>query len=373
VQIVVNTRLLLKNRLEGIGWFSYQTLIRITRAHPEVHFVFLFDRPFDEAFVFSENVTPLILYPQARHPLLYYAYFQHSVRQILNKLQPDVFFSPDGFLSLGAKCRQIPVIHDINFFHHPTDSRWLTSKYYNYYFPRFAKAAAKIVTVSEFSKQDISSSFQVDPNKIDVVYNGLNAGFKVATEEEKTVTRQRFSSNSPYFLHVGSLHPRKNIPNLIKAFNTYKLRSGADKKLILAGPEFWGVTELKTLWNASPYKADIIFTGRLSQDDLAAVTAAAFALCMVSFYEGFGIPLIEAMACGVPVICSDRSALPEIAGNAALYVDPYAVNSITEAMLEMENDQMKTQQLIRNGQVQKEKFTWEKSAHNLWQSISSVL
>jgi hypothetical protein len=87
VQIVVNTRLLLKNRLEGIGWFSYQTLIRITRANPDVHFVFLFDRPFDEEFIFSDNITPLIISPPARHPLLYYAFFQHSVKQVLKKLK----------------------------------------------------------------------------------------------------------------------------------------------------------------------------------------------------------------------------------------------------------------------------------------------
>src|SRR5690606_17933001 len=110
--------------LDGMGWFSYQTLKRITRPHPDVHFVFLFDRPFNEQFLFSENITPLVLSPQARHPLLYYTWFQHSVKNLLNRMRPDLFLSPDGFLSLGAKCRQLPVIHDINFHHHPKDSRW---------------------------------------------------------------------------------------------------------------------------------------------------------------------------------------------------------------------------------------------------------
>src|ERR1044071_4363039 len=104
MQIAVNTRLLLQNRLEGIGWFSYQTLKNITRKNPDVHFVFLFDRDFDEEFIFCDNITPLILSPKARHPLLYYAWFQFSVKNVLRKMGPDLFFSPDGFLCLGAQC-----------------------------------------------------------------------------------------------------------------------------------------------------------------------------------------------------------------------------------------------------------------------------
>src|SRR5258706_13058350 len=115
-----------------MGWFSYQTLKRLTRQNPDVHFVFLFDRKFDKEFIFSDNITPLILSPPARHPLLYYAWFQFSVKGILDKMKPDLFLSPDGFLSLGANCRQLPVIHDLNFLHYPRDSKWLTSKYYNY-------------------------------------------------------------------------------------------------------------------------------------------------------------------------------------------------------------------------------------------------
>lgn len=111
MKIAVNTRLLLANRLEGIGWFSFQTLKRITKDHPDVHFIYLFDRDFDESFITSNNITPLIIGPQARHPFLYYAWFQWSVKQTLNRLKPDLFLSPDGFLSLGAKTRQLPVIH----------------------------------------------------------------------------------------------------------------------------------------------------------------------------------------------------------------------------------------------------------------------
>ncbi|HPE40222.1 MAG TPA: hypothetical protein PLI77_03940, partial [Bacteroidales bacterium] len=119
MRIVVNTRLLLKNRLEGIGWFSYETLKRITRNHPEHQFYFIFDRPFHEDFVFSENVTPIVSYPPARHPYLWYLFFEFGIPYYVNKIKPDIFLSPDGWMPLNLDCKTVNVIHDINFEHHP--------------------------------------------------------------------------------------------------------------------------------------------------------------------------------------------------------------------------------------------------------------
>ena len=162
MKIVVNTRLLLDGRLDGIGWFAYQSLKRITRMHPDVHFIFLFDRPYNEKFIFGNNITPIVLSPPARHPFLYYYWMQFSVKPLLNKLKPDLFLSPDGLLALGAKCKQLPVIHDINFVHYPQDLPFFTRHYYIHFFPKFAAAATRIATVSEFSKKDISTNYKID-------------------------------------------------------------------------------------------------------------------------------------------------------------------------------------------------------------------
>jgi glycosyltransferase involved in cell wall biosynthesis len=369
VQIVVNTRLLLRNRLEGIGWFSYQTLKRITQNNPHVHFVFLFDRDFDEEFIFSENITPLILSPKARHPFLYYAWFQFSVKSVLNKMKPDLFLSPDGFISLGAKCKQLPVIHDINFLHHPKDSKWLSAKYYNYYFPKFAKAASRIATVSEFSKNDIVKNYHIDRDKIDVVYNGIHSFFKPIDNVTKQKIKDKFSSGKNYFVSIGSLHPRKNSVNLIKAFGLFKKESGSDLKLLFAGPGFWGLSDIHAAANESGFKDDIIFTGRLQDEDLAGVLGSALALTFVPYYEGFGIPLVEAMEAQVPIITSNVTSLPEVAGDAALFIDPFEVNDIKNAMLKLNHDEMLRKSLIEKGNTQKQKFSWDKSADLLWQSI----
>src|SRR5580693_5616766 len=119
MKIAVNTRLLLKNKMEGIGVHAYNVLKRITVNHPEHQFLFLFDRKHDEEFIFSSNITPVSLFPQARHPFLYYWWFEHSVARILNRVKPDVFYSPDGYLSLNTDVCSVPVMHDLNYEYYP--------------------------------------------------------------------------------------------------------------------------------------------------------------------------------------------------------------------------------------------------------------
>lgn len=373
VQIVVNTRLLLRDRLEGIGWFSYQTLQRITRQNPGVHFVFLFDRDFDESFIFSDNITPLALAPQARHPFLYYAWLQFSVKNLLNRMQPDLFLSPDGFLALGARCRQLPVIHDINFHHHPKDLKWLTGKYYNYYFPRFAAAATRIATVSEYSRHDLATHYGIDAGKIDVVYNGINSFFKPATAREKLATKARFTGGKEYFVFVSSLHPRKNIPNLLRAFAAFRTETRSDWKLVLAGPDFWGLAEMHQVIADLHLKDEVVFTGRLPDEDLALVLGSAMALTFIPYYEGFGIPLIEAMQAEVPVMTANATSLPEIAGNAALLVNPFDITEIKNAMQRLHSDEGLRRQLVENGKTRRQEFSWDRSAGLLWQSMIKAI
>jgi glycosyltransferase involved in cell wall biosynthesis len=373
LQIVVNTRLLLKNKLDGIGWFSYQTLKRITQNNPDVHFVFLFDRDYDDEFVFSDNITPLVLGPQARHPFLYYAWFHVSVKNLLNRMKPDLFLSPDGFLSPGATCKQLPVIHDINFLHNPKDLKPLTSKYYNHFFPKYAKLATRIATVSEYSKADIAKNYGISENKIDVVYNGINEGFYPLSEMEQTATREKFSQGKPYFLFVGSQSPRKNLNRLIAAFDLFKEQTGSDYKLVLVGAVYSSEGDVKRVIDKAKYKADIIFTGRQPQEELERIMASAFSLAFVPYFEGFGIPIVEAMQCDTPVICSNTTSMPEIAGTAGMLVDPFDVNDIAKAMVELYKDPVLRDQLIQNGKHRKAFFSWDKSAHLLWDSITASL
>jgi hypothetical protein len=165
LKIAVNTRLLLHNKLEGIGWFTYEIFKRMAENHPEHTFYFLFDRAYHPSFVFSKNVIPVVVSPQARHPLLYKIWFDISLKRALKKIKPDVFISPDGYLSLTTDVPQINVIHDLNFEHYPNAMPAPSLKYYKKYFPLFAKKAKHIVTVSEYSKQDIVTTYTIDARK----------------------------------------------------------------------------------------------------------------------------------------------------------------------------------------------------------------
>ncbi|MGZ3861605.1 MAG: glycosyltransferase family 4 protein [Bacteroidia bacterium] len=373
MKIVVNTRLLLPNRLDGIGWFSYQSLKRITQQHPEIHFIFLFDRPYSDEFVFSENITPMILSPKARHPFLFYYWMQFSVKPLLNEVKPDLFLSPDGFLSLGAKCKQLPVIHDINFVHYPKDLPFWVRNYYNHFFPKFAKEAARIATVSEFSKKDIADTYHINGDKIDVVYNGISEHFSPVDEAVKKATKNKFTKGCDYFLFVGSISPRKNIIRLIKAFHLFKKESSSDMKLVLAGAIFWGDDEIVSLMKQLGLENEIVFTGRVPNDELRNILGSAFAMTYLPYFEGFGIPLVEAMQCGTPILSANASCLPEIAGNAAIYANPFDENEIKNAMLTLFHDDSVRNNLIRAGTERKNNFSWDKTATLLWQSIEKTL
>lgn len=373
MRIAVNTRLLQKGKLEGIGWFTFETLSRMTRNHPEHEFIFIFDRPYNPDYIFAKNVTPVIIGPQARHPVLFYIWFDFQIPKVLRKFKADLFLSPDGYLSLRTKVPQLAVIHDINFVHRPDDLPWIIAKYYNFFFPRFARIAKRIATVSFYSKEDIARSFKIDYDKIDVVYDGINQIFEPVDEMEKTRIRQKYTEGSEYFLFVGALHPRKNISGLLLAFDTFKMETNNNIKLIIVGGEMHKTGDIFETYENMRFKDDVIFTGRVSTEDLHDIFGAALALAFVPFFEGFGIPVVEAMSAGIPVICSNTTSIPEVGGNAVLYADPKKIDQIADAMIKLANDEELRDTLIKKGFEQKKKFSWDETARLLWTSVERTL
>jgi len=372
MKIAVNTRFLLKNKLEGIGWFTYETMKRLAERHPEHEFYFFFDRPFDNSFIFSKNITPVVLFPPARHPFLWYWWFEISVKKTLKKIQPDVFISTDGYLSLSSDVQTILVIHDLAFEHYPEFIKGLTAKYYRHFTPKFVSKAKKIITVSEATKNDVVKYYGTDSSKIVVAHNGANEKFKPISEQERVENRNRFSEGKNYFVYAGSLHPRKNISNLLKAFDDFKFKTKCDYKLLLAGARGWMLQETDEIFNKMQFKQDVIFTGHLETEDLVKVVGSAYAMVYVSFFEGFGIPIVEAMQCNVPVITSNVSSMPEVAGDAGLLVNPNRVDEISNAMIEIFSNSDLRNVLIERGKVQCKKFSWDKTAEIIWNVVEEV-
>ncbi|MBC7874910.1 MAG: glycosyltransferase family 4 protein [Ferruginibacter sp.] len=369
MNIAVNCWILRNKKLDGIGYFTVNAIGNLIKDHPDVHFQVLCDKKFTEPYFDFPNVTKHRIFPALRHPLLYVYYMDVILPFFLRKHKPDVMVSADGYLSLLSACRQIPVIYDINFEHKPKDVKLKNRLYFRFFFRRFAHKAKRIATISEYSKQDIAAYYKIDPDQIDNVSCGINSNFFPLEQQEVINVRNKWCEGKPYFFFVGSMHPRKNIKGLIDAFSLFKERTGSGYKLVLAGSILWSKTEIENSYENSPYKKDIIFTGRLPDEDLQKMLGAAFALSFVPIFEGFGLPIVEAMQCGVPVICSNVTSMPEVAGDAALMVDPFSIDSIAAGMEQLSADDELRNRLIAKGHIQKKLFSWNRTAQLLWECI----
>ncbi len=368
-KVAVNTRLLLKGRLEGLGTFEHEVLSRLVKSHPEVEFHFIFDRPYSEEFIYGPNVVPHVLFPPARHPFLFIWWFDYSLPGLLRKIKPDVFFSPDGYLSLRTKVPQIPVIHDINFFHYPQYFPFLVRWYYNTFFPQFAKKADRIITISEFSKNDIAKNYRIDPSKIEVAYNGVHQDLPQFSTEETEHLKKKYTNGSAYFISVGALYPRKNLSNQLKAFDLFKERTGSEVKFLIVGQSYPESDSIFNTHHQLRHKKDVKILGRLERKELDILLAGAMACSYVSNYEGFGLPVLEAMRCNTPVITSITSALPEVAGDAAMLVDPHSIEEIAFAYENIYMDESLRNSLREKGKIQIRKFNWDQTANKVWEVI----
>lgn len=373
MRIAVNTRLLLKGRLEGIGWFTHQTLERMVKDHPEHEFIFLFDRAYDPSFVFASNVIPVVIGPQARHPFLFYLWFEWSVPYILKKYKADLFLSPDGLGSLRAKIPSCLVIHDLAFEHYPDHLKLSHRLYLRKYSPLFARKATRIATVSEFSKKDISERYGIDADRIDVTCNGAHDAYRPLGWEEREAVKERYADGCEYFVFAGALHPRKNVLNLLKAFIDFKKRQRSNMKLVIAGRMAWKYEEVEEMKATMPFRDEVKWVGYMDVEELSKVIGGAYALVYASLFEGFGIPILEALQCNVPAIVSNTSSMPEVAGEAALLVDPTDHRDIADKMERLYKDERLRSQLIAAAPVQVARYNWDKAADLLWQSMMACL
>lgn len=371
MRIGINARFLLANKLEGIGRYSYEIIKRMVEKHPEDEFIFFFDRPYAQEFIFAKNVTPVVVFPPARHPFLWYLWFEISLPNALKKYNIDVFFSPDAYLSLRSDVPTLLTIHDIAFVHFPDLISGLVSKYYHYYTPKFLAKARKIAAVSDFTKQDLIQNYQIEAHKIEVVYNGCQNIYHPLNIDNQRNIREKYSNGCDYFFFVGAVHPRKNVHRLIAAFNQFKQKCQSDMKLLIAGRFAWQTGEVKSAFDNSAFQKDIIFLGFVSEEELPQLMASAFALTYISQFEGFGIPLLEAMHCEIPIVTSTVSSLPEVVGEAGLCVNPNDIEAIAEAMTRLFQNAELRLSLVEKAKQQRQRFDWDKSAERIYELLKN--
>ncbi|KAB0664866.1 glycosyltransferase family 4 protein [Oryzomonas japonica] len=303
---------------------------------------------------------------------------QTLFRSFVARHKADVVFFPiqDGMLFPPA--RQIVTVHDLHYLHFDEDvpecQREIPAHrrlLYRHKMPHILRKSAAIVTVSEVTKNDLEATYKIDPDKIHVIYNGYDeARFRILSDPYPVLARYGLQDGE-YFLYVGSILKHKNITRLVRAFAMLN----GNSILVLAGvckdrPYLKEI--MKTIDELRLPLEKIRYLDYVSDEDLPYLYNGATALLLPSLHEGFGVPIIEAMACGTPVITSNCSAMPEIAGNAALLVDPYSVKSIAAAMQELLNNLQHAEALRMAGLERVTMFKWSTSAQKLYDLCKSV-
>jgi glycosyltransferase involved in cell wall biosynthesis len=286
----------------------------------------------------------------------------------------DVFYSPDFVLPPTRRgTRTLLTVHDLSFLHYPDHFVPRLVQYLNRVVPESVARADLVLADSAASRTDLVERLGVAPAKVRVLYGGVSARFAPSSapgEREHLQARYGFGRR-PYVLSVGTLQPRKNYLRLIRAFVAALPRaSGIATELVIAGGRGWLYQPIVD--EAAKYPECVRVLGFVDDTDLPALYRHAVAFAFPSLYEGFGLPVLEAMACGVPVVCSDTSSLPEVVGDAALLVDPLDTDALAGALVRLLSDGDLRHRLVRRGLAQAATFTWQKPARELLSILTSL-
>ncbi|GAC1396394.1 MAG: glycosyltransferase family 1 protein [Sediminibacterium sp.] len=373
MRIAVNAIFLQPDRMEGYGHYVKEVFSRLVKQYPGHDFIFVFDRPCGEKFTDDPNVLQVVVPPQARHPVSWKYWYDVTAPLALRKYRPDVWVQPYGFCSLTTTVPQLLVVHDLAFIHYPQYIPWYQRRYYQWFTPAFLRKAKKIITVSEFSKAAILEHYTIAPERVTVIKGAARTVFQPLPWQEKEAVKDSYADGMEYFLFTGGIHPRKNLLNLLKAFSLFKKWQHSNMKLLVAGRLAWQYDTILEKLKTYKYREDVVLLDHLPDDQLARVTASAYALVYPSYFEGFGLPIAEAMQCGVPVITSNTSSMPETGGAAALYADPGDPDAIAKHMLTLYKDEIFRSRLIEAGKEHAAGFHWDKAAAAFWQQILALV
>lgn len=341
----------------GIGRYMKCLAEAITVQAPEHEYL----------LILPPDCGQLIHAPNAQRlytSLKYYSFReQFDLPRILSRHKVDLLHSPHFLLPLVRPCPAVATIHDVIYMACPQDLPSRTGRlYYRIMMNACSRMATRIITDSEHSRNEIVRYLRADPEKIDVVYPAVDAGFhSVANAAQIAGVRSRFGIDREYVLNVGIYKPRKNHAGLLQAFHTM-IQGGCHAKLVIAGPMAAGAPVLRRLARELGIEEQVIFTGFVNDADLRALYSGARVYACPSLYEGFGFTVLEAMACGAPVVCSSSTSLPEVAGKAALFFDPLIPEEMARQLLRAFSDGALRTFLIEQGRRNLFRFNWEETA-----------
>ncbi|MCR4405447.1 MAG: glycosyltransferase family 4 protein [Anaerolineae bacterium] len=279
---------------------------------------------------------------------------------------PDVLFVPAHVLPVIHPRRSLVTVHDLGYRYYPTAHRPLDRLYLDLSTRYHTRAASHILADSQATRNDLVREYGADPTRITVVYPGVDESLgRVDDPVAIAAVRGKYGIHGTYVLYVGTLHPRKNLVRLIEAFSILE----SDVELVIAGQKGWLYDSIFARVRELGLEQRVVFPGYVADVDLPALLSGARVFVFPSLYEGFGFPVLEAMACGVPVVCSNASSLPEVAGDAALLVDPLDVKAWGVALERALTDEELRSELISRGYAQVRRFSWTRAAGETLRAI----
>ncbi|MBC7236430.1 MAG: glycosyltransferase family 4 protein [Chloroflexi bacterium] len=354
-------------RPAGISRYTLQLIEALARIEAEDEFVILQSYKAKKPILDSPNFITRRLLTPSHHRLE-----QLTLPLEISLLRLDVLHSPDFIPPFRRNCRSVITIHDLVFILYPHFLSKDAARYYGQ-IDQAVRHTDAIIAVSEATKRDIIRLVGVPERKITVIYEAASPIFRpIKTPDIRQRVRDRFGIHGDFLLFVSTIEPRKNVPTLLKAMRRLLDDYDPDVKLVLAGEKGWLYDEVFRLVGELKLEEDVIFLGRVSTEELLWLYNAAQALVAPSIYEGFGLPPLEAMACGTPVIVSNVSSLPEVVADAGLLVDPYNVEEIAVAMWRILTDQELRQTLIEKGLKRSAFFSWDKAAEKTLELYHSL-
>ncbi len=362
----------------GIGYYVYETASALSNLDVDDNFyLFYFSRrrsldlPFVNDRVHEHRVTSL----RVRFLSFLWRWFSYpKIDQFLPEV--DIFHFPNFFMRPHRRGKRVITIHDLSYIRYPRYVEPRNLEFLTKQVKLAIDGVDKIIVTSEFTRNEVMDHYGVDESKIAVTYLGVRSDFSTDLPEETVrKLRERYSLPERYILFVGTIEPRKNLPGLIEGFkimheNEPSLR---DVKLVVCGMPGWLCDETLERMEQPDVAEHIIRTGYVEEDELPALYHAADVVTMPSWYEGFGFPALEGMACGTPVICSEKTSIAEITGDAAVQIDPANPESIADALVRVLTDSEFAATLSEKGLKRAKDYTWERTAKQTHEAYKSVL
>lgn len=372
MRIAVDARFFQAEDKPDLRDFTKEVFTRLSANHSEVDFIFFMEAELSTSLNSGKNVSVVTLTPKPTNFLKYKWWYDVKVARALKTLEADVFVATYGLASLTSSVKQVLIVRDLSFLQKNINFFDGTYGFYKRYTRGFLKKAKAIATLSGFIKEELSANYKIVKTAIHTIGSGVSAYYNPIDWKQREVIKEQFAKGCEYFVFSLGIRSRVNFLNVIKAFSIFKKWQKSNMKLVLIGafdPAF--DKELNVL-TSYKFRDEVFINRNLSEKETAEVVAASYALIFPSVYEGFALPIAEALHCEVPVITSNNSSISEIAGNAALYVDASKPEDIAEQMKKIYKDEQLRNKLIEEGRMNAKQYNWNKTSELLWQGIQQA-